>query len=535
MTFMPKSSNSNSSAVVIRSSEDVLRVANQFLEQNNIDAAYPLVNSLAESCDNRSDYSITAGLLAVSLELPDQAKRHFRRAISITPDDFDANYNLALVELQTGNIIEAESILTSLVARYPHNGKLYNDLGVMCMSQEHYHRAHEYLRTSLELDPDNSQTRKNLAETERKLRSQVCPSLRPTDDPDGGEQSSRITDKRIVFFANHPSFLTDLTGYLAIDNEVRLYERPSLNRMKEMMAWADIAWFEWCDNLIIAASHLPGNCRIVCRLHSYEVFTDMPQQVNWSAVDYLLFVNQSVRELFERQVDCRVPRRVIHNGVNTNQFTIPLNKTYGRKIASVGYINYKKNPTLLLYCFKKIHSYNPDYSLHLAGTFQDDRIELYFDHFLKENPLPVYFDGWVDDMSAWYADKDFIISTSLFESFHYSIAEGMAAGVMPLIHNWWGVKQLYPEEYLFSDPDECLRLVQAIERADKRALAEENRQYICERYHVNERCSEIAHLLGTIVDHVPPETPNEKEVSHGTNDQDEVRKEKPSCQGADPN
>ncbi len=314
-----------------------------------------------------------------------------------------------------------------------------------------------------------------------------------------GTNAGEITGKRIAIFAEYPSFLTDIIAYLSRRNDVRFFERPTPDRIAQMSGWADLVWFEWCDQLLIHASHQTKGRPIVCRLHSYEVFTDMPAKVNWPQVDQLIFVNDSVRQLFERQVLCATPKTVIYNGVDTDLFAIPPDKPRTKKIASVGFINYKKNPALLLYCFKKIHEYDPGYTLHIAGTFQDSRYQLYFEHFLKEHPLPVVFDGWVNDMPAWYADKDFVISTSLFESFHYSIAEGMAGGVLPLIHDWYGAENLYPRDHFFSDPDECLALLQRLESADRRELIERNRRHITDRFNTADRCREVARLLEEVL------------------------------------
>jgi glycosyltransferase involved in cell wall biosynthesis len=266
------------------------------------------------------------------------------------------------------------------------------------------------------------------------------------------------------------------------------------------MDWADLAWFEWCDNLLIEATKYPKKCQIVCRLHSYEAFSDMPARVDWSKVDQLIFVNCSVEELVRPLLTKGIPWTVIHNGVDCAKFQIPEDKHFGKKIASVGYINYKKNPTLMLYCFKKIHEYDPEYTFHIAGAHQDARIKLYFDNFLKENPLPMKFYGWVNDMPRWYEDKDFVISTSLFESFHYSIAEGMASGILPLIHNWYGAKYIYPGEYLYNDPDQCLELLKNLEKSNIKEEAEKNRRYITGRYNIEDKFNQISRLLQKVAD-----------------------------------
>ena len=124
---------------------------------------------------------------------------------------------------------------------------------------------------------------------------------------------------------------------------------------------------------------------------------------------------------------------------------------------------------------------------------------MYFDQFLKRHPLPITFDGWVDDMPSWYRDKDYIISTSLFESFHYSIAEGMATGLMPLIHDWYGADKLYPNEYLFSDPDDFLTLVKRLQSSDRFQLAQENRHFIVGKYNSMNKHRVIGQLLHTLM------------------------------------
>ena len=232
-------------------------------------------------------------------------------------------------------------------------------------------------------------------------------------------------------------------------------------------------------------------CPIVCRLHSYEAFSEVPSMVDWTKVDLLIFVNDSVKNVLKKRQEIPTRQITIHNAVDSSRFMIADGKVYGKKIASVGYINYRKNPGLLLYCFKKIHEYDPEFSLHIAGEHQGPRLELYFDHFLKENPLPVYFDGWVDDMPAWYADKDYIISTSLFESFHYSIAEGMACGLMPLIHNWYGAANLYPGDFLFNDPDECVEIVKNLQHKDMATVGRQNRQFVLDRYSPEDKMAAI--------------------------------------------
>ncbi len=533
--------------------EELTRRANAFLEKNDFRQAYSYVSRLARHEEVNPQAGVTAGLLALTLDKKAEATAHFQRARDASPNDFDANYNLALLHIAGGNFDEAAAILQDLAQRQPQNAALHNDLAVVWMNKGDVPRALCSFGEALRCDPNSAKARKNaiqfilkgnllaegrhllqinarhpqvseasLADIKRwqKIIDQspanikVCGFSPTKASPTAISTDTRLRGKKIVFFAGQQTFVKDIIEDLSQENEARTFGGGSVREMVDLMEWADVAWFEWCDSLIIEATKHPKRCGIICRLHSYEAFTDMPSKVDWSKVDRLIFVNRSVERIFRRQVQTDVPVAIVHNGIDVDRFNIPSDKRYGKRIASVGYINYKKNPALLLYCLKKIHAYDPEYSLHIAGQHQDARIQVYFEHFLHENPLPVHFDGWVDNIQDWYADKDFVISTSLFESFHYSIAEGMASGLMPLIHDWCGAKEIYPHEYLFADPDECLSLLKRLEKAPKHRLAEENRRFIVERYNQADKYRQIRRLLACITPDTPAVAlkPNEETV-----------------------
>ncbi|MEW6413020.1 MAG: glycosyltransferase [Candidatus Zixiibacteriota bacterium] len=514
--------------------DEITRLANESLVNNDLEKAYSLISILAEQPDVSGHLLSTAAAVALARGEREHAYGLFEKVLDQSPDDFDAGYNLALLDLQNGALAEAQSRLKELLKKNPKNAALYNDLAVLHINKDEVSGALDCWRQALLIDPNLSLARDNAMEilvekkmvdegkrllllnarasgvthkSIREIRGWARNLEKIADEQDAvvlepGKRTEMraISGKKIAVFAGIDTFAVDIVRHLALANEIKTFNGGSRERMRQLLEWADIAWFEWCDQLLIEATTMPKTCKMVCRLHSYEAFSDMPGRVDWTKVDLLIFVNGSVKDVLDKHFKITTPYKVIHNAVDTTLYTIPRSKVYGKKIASVGYINYKKNPELLLYCFKKIHQYDPQYTLHLAGAHQDPRIQLYFEHFLKENPLPVYFDGWIDDMPAWYADKDFVISTSLFESFHYSIAEGMAAGLMPLIHNWYGAKGLYPREYLYNDPDECLELLKRLEKDDRAGLAEKNRQFIIDNYGLEDKLATISNELAQLIE-----------------------------------
>ncbi len=499
---------------------------NVLVEREEFEAAYKALAEFIKTIGSSVESEAMAGLVAIKMDRAEQAISHFENVLRLNPNDYDAAYNLAILASASGNKQDALSHLRVLANLYPDDAGLRNDIAVLWLDLKRTTRAEANFRRALRIDPNNSISRNNameyFCETHQNDRAMIFLNLHQSDSRLSGlskveinrwkevvdssktdvpsDSSSNIFSTnpkvgRLAVFANQRTFITPITDQLSETAEIRYFEGSTIDDMKEMLAWADIAWFEWCDDLLIAATTLEKNCKIICRLHSYEAFTDMPKRVDWSKVDGLIFVNESVRELVEAQVKNLTHNIVIHNGVDLNRFEPNPDKSYGKKIASVGYINYKKNPSLLLYCFKKIHDYDPEYSFHVAGTHQDPRITLYFSHFLKKNPLPISFDNWVDDIPRWMKDKDYVISTSLFESFHYSIAEGMASGLMPLIHDWYGSTELYSDQFIFSEPDSCLDLLKRLEQSNKSELAVKNRELITKRYDLREKNQEIMKFL----------------------------------------
>jgi 2-polyprenyl-3-methyl-5-hydroxy-6-metoxy-1,4-benzoquinol methylase/Tfp pilus assembly protein PilF len=320
--------------------------------------------------------------------------------------------------------------------------------------------------------------------------------------------ADEISGLSIALFASNDAFLGDLQKHLGRRNEVRVFTGGSRAQMERELARADLAWFEWCDEFLVAATALPKTCPIVCRLHSYEAFTEKPEHVDWSKVDGLMYVNQSVRELMEGRVPSDLRTAVIPNGVDFDRYRFPERKTYGKKVAFAGYLNFKKNPGFLVACFEALHKYDPEFTFHIAGQYQGAHIQVFLEHLLPRLPFKVQFDGWVDDVAAWFEDKDYVLSTSYFESFHYSIAEGIARGVLPLVYNWRGSENCYPASVRFDTLDECVELVKRYRREpDPLATARQLRDQLAARFSLSNQVVQTERFLGEVLA-VKPQTPS---------------------------
>jgi len=222
----------------------------------------------------------------------------------------------------------------------------------------------------------------------------------------------------------------------------------------------DIIWCEWAGEQLAWLTRQPTKARIIVRIHGYDVYTGRLGDIIWERVDDVIFVADYLRETALAQCPrigelCNV--YVVPGGVEVDKFSIGENKT-GTKIAMACHGNPMKRIDSALDILAQLPE---QYSLHVAVQWQDGRYLMAIEHLVRELGLEerVFFYPWQEDMNKFYADKDFYLSASYVETFHYSLAEGMAAGLKPVIHCWQSSRDFYPDEFIYRTTDEAVRMI----------------------------------------------------------------------------
>lgn len=278
---------------------------------------------------------------------------------------------------------------------------------------------------------------------------------------------SNVNKPKIAFFSirTGDKFLHDIISGLSKKFKIRKIIVTDLKQIDEGMKWADICWFEWCDQLIAYGSSLSlaKEKKIICRLHSYEVFYgDFLKNVVWENIDKVIFVANFIRDIALKQAQNLTVGQTVHipNGINIEKFAFK-EKTSGYKIAYVCSVDFKKGPMLLLHAFKSIFDQDSRYELHIAGEFIEPRYELYYEQMVKELGLEknVFYNGWQMNIKKWLEDKNYIISTSVLESQHLAIMEAMAMGIKPLVHNFYGAREVYDNRFIWNTIDEAVEMI----------------------------------------------------------------------------
>lgn len=307
--------------------------------------------------------------------------------------------------------------------------------------------------------------------------------------------------KKIVFFLKgDDKFINEIIESLSAQYETKkiiIKTLKDINLIDLWMKWADICWFEWCDDLVIYGSklELAKDRIIICRLHSYEAFSQYPYMVNWSCVNRLVFVSEDIRKYvtknFRINEDITV---VIPNGIDLGKWKYQ-SRMPGFKLAFVGYINYKKGPMLLLQTLKAMYDQDNRFKLHIAGKYQDPRYELYFRQMTGELGLEnnFFYEGWQENMDQWLEDKNYILCTSVLESQNLSVMQAMAKGIKPVIHNFAGAAGIYPKKYLWNTIGEAVQMI-----AEGSYDSIEYRDYISSNYSIEKQSEAINSMLNEL-------------------------------------
>ena len=301
------------------------------------------------------------------------------------------------------------------------------------------------------------------------------------------------------------NFLFDISDYFKANYEVKICLGNSLEETFNAIKWADIIWIEWADQSAINVTRfeqLLYQKQVILRLHSYEAFTNYLDYIKWPVITDLIFVAEHIKDIVLKKYptikSCVDRIHVISNGVDVNKFELDPYRavsrdSFGKDLAYMGYLNFKKGPLLLFTAFAELLEVDPDYTLYIAGGFQEERYQLYMEQMQRQNPLMaerIKFYGWVENPKEWLKDKSHIICSSVLESQGMGIMEAMAMGLKPIIHNFVGADTIYPKKYLWNTASEFCQMVMHGEYCP-----EQYRKYIVDNYLVGDKIKQIADML----------------------------------------
>lgn len=403
----------------------------------------------------------------------DEALNHFKKALEFDPTHDDVLFNYAKVLYEKQDYFESWRYLT----RIKHKSwEVYDLLGDTQLKQNNPAMAVHYYRKACELDAPE-QMKQKFEEARRLFKR---------------------SEKMAIFcLPGLDNFIKDIAQVLSNIYEVKLVVTTDGRQIQEAYSWADIVWLEWANEMAVEITNkLPkAGKRIFCRLHSYEALANYPEQINWKNVDELILVAEHIKDILKdyhpkvyKQIKDRTV--IVPNGLDLNKFIFKVRKP-GFNIAVVAHINHKKNSAMWLQVIGMLRKIDERYVLHVAGDFQEIRYANYFKHFIKDAGLEknVKLYGWVDDVNAFLEDKNYLLSTSIHEGHPYNIAEAMARGIKPLIHNYSGAKTQWPSELIYNFLEELPEIL------SRDYSSEYYRSFVEEKFSLDCQIKEIVSVI----------------------------------------
>ncbi len=223
---------------------------------------------------------------------------------------------------------------------------------------------------------------------------------------------------------------------------------------------ADVVICEWCNELAYQAAERPLK-KLIVRMRGYDAYGPL-NQLKWDNVDALVYESPLLKDI----VDERFPplrsfnTHVIPSGVDLANIPFRDDRADCRfrspKIVALIARTTSDKGYQLAYEWARQRQ---DVLLHVTGALgqTNPRLTSYLKYAAPPN---VVVHGTVDTV-PWLEDikADFLLSASIHESLGYVIAEAMAMGIKPLIHDAPGITQNWPV-YLtwqgFADLDRLL-------------------------------------------------------------------------------
>jgi glycosyltransferase involved in cell wall biosynthesis len=262
-------------------------------------------------------------------------------------------------------------------------------------------------------------------------------------------------------------------------------------RSSRLLQGADVVVCEWgLGNAVWYSKHLMPGQRLVVRVHSQELRRPYLASIKHSAVDAYVFVGDLIRDAAVASHGVPADKaHVVPNAVDLDGLDLPKSPGAETTLGLVGIVARPKRLDRALDVLEGLHARGLDHTLRIKGKTpadypwmaqRPDEMAYYDEQFTRierinaERPGAVVLDGHGDDMAQWYQGIGVALSTSDFESFHLTVADGAASGALPALLAWPGSDLIYPREWISPDVESMVERIATAPR-DGGAFAEQAR------------------------------------------------------------
>ncbi len=244
-----------------------------------------------------------------------------------------------------------------------------------------------------------------------------------------------------------------------------------------LLSQADIIVCEWAlGNSVWYSNNVRDDQSLFIRFHLQERDTDYPKDVDWDAVDNIIFISAFIqREAVEKFNIPDGKDILLPNYVETSRFVREKSKKSKRTLGLMGIVPRRKRFDIALDILQRLNEKGLDFQLRIKGKQptdypwmrnRPDELAWYEAQMRRMEEDPhligrVHFEGWslVNDVPEWFSEIGFILSVSDFEGSHQAVAEGAASGTVPIIIEWPGASEVYPQDWCVDTLNDAVDMI----------------------------------------------------------------------------
>ena len=243
----------------------------------------------------------------------------------------------------------------------------------------------------------------------------------------------------------------------------------------QLLNQADTIFCEWgLGNAVWYSRNKKAGQKLIVRVHAQELKTRHLDQCVHGNIDHYIFVSPYYYELMIAEFGLQRRKcKMIYNMVDTKLLDKPKLPGAEFHLGMIGDVPQSKRLDRALDIFEELYATDNRYQLFIKGKRPEDYTWMHSN--ARKSDMDYYADqyqrikdgGWEENVffeghgpiDEWLQNVGWILSVSDHESFHLSVAEGMASGAQPLVLNWAGSDSVYSSCAIFSDEKEIVSRV----------------------------------------------------------------------------
>lgn len=274
---------------------------------------------------------------------------------------------------------------------------------------------------------------------------------------------------------------------------------PDMYYDPEKAEWCDVIFGEYIQGGVIHAVKDKGRGKpMIIRGIDIDLYFGHQMGIDWDDCKAVLFINDYMREYIvdqyraARAVEPKCLIETVHLGVDMDKWTYKKRQP-GFRIGWINGIWPGKGVELLCQIIYKMVKLDKRYTFEVVGNCNHKWLEKYFQEFINRNGLQdnVKRINNVASVDDWMENIDYVLSTSMKECMSLPIAEAMAKGIKPVIHNWWGADQLYPGDLVFQTAEQASHII-----ISPQYDSHFYRQFIQDRYSLDKEYNKLNEIIG---------------------------------------